>query len=238
MRVLVAEDDKEIRDVLCLFLRKQCFAVDAVDNGEEASFLARTTDYDIVLMDQVMPRMRGRDACREIRKAGVGTPVILLTVIDDPRFKVEAINEGVDDFLCKPYAIDELVGRMRAVTRRPRTLRPPEAVVGDLVVDFAGQTARRGNRELPLTRREFMLIEYLARNAGRVVSRGELIEHVWERDADPFSNTIEVHVANLRKKLREPYEGKLIHTVLGRGYKLDARGAHASTTNSESNTTS
>jgi DNA-binding response OmpR family regulator len=223
MRVLVAEDDKEIRDVLCLFLRKECFAVDSVDNGEEASFLARTTDYDLILMDQVMPRMRGRDACREIRKAGIGTPVILLTVMDDPRFKVDAFNEGVDDFLCKPYAIDELVARMRAVMRRPRSVRPPESTVGDLIVDGAGQTARRGQRELILTRREFMLLEYLARNAGRVLSRGELIEHVWERDADPFSNTIEVHIANLRKKLREREEGQMIHTIIGRGYKLDAR---------------
>lgn len=221
MKVLVAEDDKEIRDVLSIFLRRECFAVDAVDNGEDASYMARTNSYDLILLDHVMPKLQGRDVCRDIRKAGVESPVILLTVCNDPRFKVDTLNCGADDFLCKPYAFDELLARMRAVLRRPKEIASPIISIDTLVVDQNRQAIFRNGQEIILSRREYTLLAYMARNAQRVLSRGELLEHVWERDTDPFSNTIEVHIGNLRRKIGTKSDKPLIHTIQGRGYRLD-----------------
>lgn len=224
MRILVVDDEKEIRESLKASLQAESFVVDVATNGEEGSYLARTHEYDAIILDNVMPKKSGFEVCQDIRKAGKDTPIIVLSVQSEVEDKVDLINEGADDYLTKPFAYRELQSRLRALLRRPKQILKQILAIDDLELDTTKQKVKRGRKDIYLTRKEFALMEYLMRNCGAVVSRGMLMEHVWNDDIDPFSNTIEAHILNLRKKIDAGTKRKLIHTVPGRGYKIDSVG--------------
>ncbi len=221
MKILIIEDDPNIRQVLKMQLEAECFAVDVAENGEQGSYLARTNEYDLVILDYVLPKKLGPDICVEIRKAGKTMPIMMLTVKSEVGTKVEALNLGADDFLVKPFSFQELLARVRALLRRPKNLTGEQIHFDDLELDTRKQSVKRGQDDIYLTRKEFMLLEYLMRHPGQVISRAELLEHIWDSSVDIFSNTIESHVVSLRKKIEKPRRKKVIHTVSGRGYKID-----------------
>ncbi|MBW8769389.1 MAG: response regulator transcription factor [Gemmatimonadetes bacterium] len=219
MRLLLAEDDHYLGAMLSKGLREHAYAVDVVPDGDAAIGLSAITEYDVIMLDVMMPKRDGFSVCRELRRRGIAAPVLMLTARDSVSDKVEGLDAGADDYLAKPFEFAELLARLRALLRRAREIREPEITVADLVVDTRGQTARRGGTLLPLTTKEYALLEYLARNAGRVVGRADISAHVWDDNHDPGSNAIDVCVTRLRRKVdsgREP----LIHTRRGAGYVL------------------
>jgi two-component system OmpR family response regulator len=220
MRILVVEDEPLIRSVIQSTLQDELFAVDTASDGDEGAFLAKTNDYDLIILDNVLPKKDGPTICREIRACGKTTPILSLSVQGEAGRKVELLEAGVDDYLTKPFCIDELIARVRAILRRPKIVQEDVLQIDDLVLDAKRHTVTRGNHPVHTTRKEFMLLQYLMQNVSCVVTRAMILEHVWEKDIDPFSNTIEAHILTLRKKLEHPKKQKLIHTVPGQGYKL------------------
>lgn len=218
---MVVEDDREVSHALREVLTRQSYSVDVLATGEDALRHAAETSYDLILLDYVLPGINGREVCSMLRERGFASPILMLTVRAETSDKVGALDQGADDYLTKPFSTDELLARVRALLRRPKPLQPDTLQIGDLVIDTQRQKVMRGEREIYLTRKEFALVEYLMRNRGLVLSRHQIMEHVWDRNADPFSNTIETHMMTLRKKIDSPEKQKLIHTVQGRGYKLD-----------------
>jgi two-component system OmpR family response regulator len=221
MRILIVEDDFETGSLIKKRFEKEGFVVDWEKDGKDASYRARTNDYDLIVLDRNLPGQDGTAVISEIRHSGRKVPIIMLTVISALPDKVAALGSGADDYMTKPFAFEELLARVRALLRRPSVLVEDVINFGSLVIDVGKQTVSCNGKVARLTRKEFQLLEYLARNRGRVVSRGEIMEHVWEADADPFSNTIETHILNLRRKIDKGRGSKLIHTFSGRGYKLD-----------------
>lgn len=219
MRVLLAEDDPRLGEMLARGLREKAYAVDVVADGERALYMAKINDYDAAILDVLMPGRDGFSVCRELRRRGRTFPVLMLTARDSVADKVEGLDSGSDDYLTKPFDFNELLARLRALLRRAPELLPSTLTVADLTVDTRAQTASRGGKPLPLTPKEYALLEYLARNAGRVVSRADLTAHVWDDNHDPFSNAIEVNINRLRKKVDEG-RAPLIHTRRGAGYQL------------------
>ncbi len=222
MRILIIEDDKEIRTALASHLESVCFAVDTTGDGADGSFLARTNDYDVVVLDYILPNKDGLRICHEIRESGKNMPIILTSVRNEICDKVELLNSGADDYVTKPYSLDEILARINAMIRRPKKVDSPLMYISNITIDANKQKVTKGNREIYLTRKEYSLLEYLARNEGRVVTRGTIMEHVWNMESDPFSNTIEAHVFNLRKKIRGG-KNELIRTIPGRGYMLETK---------------
>ncbi len=223
MRILLVEDDLNISQVLKMQLEAECFAVDVAGDGEQGSNMARTNVYDAVILDWVLPNKLGPEVCAEIRASGKTMPIIFLTVSSEVANKVQALELGADDYLTKPFSFQELLARLRAVLRRPSQTVSEILMVDDLTMNIGKQTVHRQQDEIKLTRKEFMLLEYLLRNKGSVVSRSELLEHVWDSSVDIFSNTIESHIVSLRKKLNGSRRKQLIHTISGRGYKIDSQ---------------
>lgn len=221
MKILVVEDDPEIRDSLKTSLEAESFAVDTASDGEAGSYLARTNDYDVIVLDLGLPKKDGTTVCTDIRSVGKTTPILMLSVQADTQQKIKLLNAGADDYMAKPFSFKELIARIRALLRRPSQLQSDILEVDDLIVDIARQKVSRSNKEIYLTRKEFSLLEYLMRFKGMVISRGMLMEHVWNAESDPFSNTIEAHILNLRKKIDTFKKRKLILTIPGRGYKID-----------------
>jgi DNA-binding response OmpR family regulator len=219
MRLLLAEDDPYLNAMLAKGLREHAYAVDVVTDGSAAVVQAAVNEYDLVVLDVMLPKRDGFAVCRELRRRGMTVPVLMLTARDTLADKVEGLDAGADDYLVKPFEFAELLARLRALLRRAREIRVSELVVADLVVDTRGQTARRGGSLLPLTTKEYALLEFLARNAGRVVGRAEISGHVWDENHDPGSNAIEVCIARLRRKVDERGPA-LIHTRRGSGYLL------------------
>jgi two-component system copper resistance phosphate regulon response regulator CusR len=228
MRLLVVEDDTHLAELLARGLREQHYAVDVAADGEQALYQAAVTEYDALVLDVGLPRRSGLDVCRELRRRGSRVPVLLLTARDAVQDRVAGLDSGADDYLVKPFALDELYARLRALLRRGHELRPPTLVVADLEVDTGTRRARRAGRDLALTGKEYAMLEYLARHAGRVVGRAELSEHVWDENHDPASNAIEVYVNRLRKKVDAPGGAPLIHTRRGAGYLLAVADAGSS----------
>jgi DNA-binding response OmpR family regulator len=221
MRALIIEDDLDTQDFLKSRLEEKCFAVDAIDDGEKALYLANTNEYDIILLDYSLPSKNGFEICNELRKNEKHVPIIMLSVTVEIPHKVEGFNIGIDDYLTKPFYFDELYARIQAVLRRPKVQHKAILSIDDLSLDTVKQQVKRGRESIYLTRKEFSLLEYLLLHAGTVVSRGAIMEHIWDINLDPFSNTIETHILNLRKKIDNPPRKKLIHSVPGRGYKID-----------------
>jgi two-component system OmpR family response regulator len=223
MRVLLAEDDVRLRDTLSRGLRERAFAVDAVADGEEATMRALTNDYDVMVLDVLMPKRDGLEVCREVRRRGIDTPILILTALDDLDDKISGLDAGADDYLTKPFAFDELLARVRALLRRRRgEILPTTIVVGDLEVDTRRRSATRGGRGIPLTAKEYAFLEFLARNAGRVVSRTEITTHVWDENHEPGANLLDVYVSRLRRKVDAGEPHPLLHTRRGMGVMLSA----------------
>ncbi len=219
MRILIIDDNKDIRALLKRGFEAEMFAVDTAENGEIGSYTARTNDYDIIILDNIMPKKTGAEVCKEIRKAGKKTPIILLSVESSPEEKAKLLALGADDYVSKPFSFQELLARVRAILRRPNQTIEENLVAGELSLNSRTQVVKLGKRNLYLTRKEYSLLELLLRNSGEVVSRGAIMEHVWDLDGNPFSNTIETHIFNLRKKI-ERGKNKMIWNIPGRGYKL------------------
>lgn len=221
MRILVVEDEKKVADFLKIGLEAECFVVDLSEDGEKGLYLARTNDYDLIILDNVLPNKTGKEICEEVRKDGKTTPIIMLSIKSESATKVDLLNAGADDYLSKPFSFEELLARIRALLRRPKKIESEIFKIDDLSVDVKKHLVRRGKKDIYLTKKEFLLLVYLLKNQGIVISRGMLIEHVWDMNADPFSNTIESHILNLRKKIDLKSKKKLIYTISGRGYKID-----------------
>ncbi|HSL53834.1 MAG TPA: response regulator transcription factor [Pyrinomonadaceae bacterium] len=222
MRILLVEDEPNAARMLAKGLREEAYAVDVVGDGERALELAQLNDYDLIILDVMLPGKDGFQVCRDLRTAGSAVPVIMLTARDAVEDKVEGLDSGADDYLLKPFEFEELLARVRALLRRKPALYPEVIIVADLSVDIRARRASRAGRELGLTGKEFALLEYLARHAGEVVSRAEISEHVWDQSYDPFSKVIDVFIQRLRRKIDEGHPLKLIHTRRGEGYVLSA----------------
>jgi DNA-binding response OmpR family regulator len=219
MRILVVEDEVALADVVARGLRQASFAVDLAYDGEDAIEKATATDYDVVVLDRQLPELHGDDVCRQLIAMEHPPRIIMLTAAGNVDARIEGLTIGADDYLPKPFIMAELIARIRALARRPSAATPPTLAAGDLVVDPAHHTATRAGRELSLTRKEFGVLEVLVAANGKVVSAEELLERVWDEEADPFTNAVRITVMTLRRKLGEP---QLIETVIGVGYRLGA----------------
>jgi DNA-binding response OmpR family regulator len=217
MRILVVEDETALADVVARGLRQASFAVDLAYDGEEAIEKATVTTYDVVVLDRQLPEVHGDDVCRELIAMEHPPRIIMLTAAGNVDARIEGLTIGADDYLPKPFIMAELIARIRALARRPNAATPPTLAIGDLVVDPAHHSATRAGRELSLTRKEFGVLEVLVAAGGKVVSAEELLERVWDEEADPFTNAVRITVMTLRRKLGEP---PLIETVIGVGYRL------------------
>ena len=217
MRVLVVEDDDALADVIARGLRQEALAVDLAVDGHEAVEKTAVTAYDVVVLDRDLPRIHGDDVCRHLVEADGTERILMLTASGQLEDRVEGLRLGADDYLAKPFAMKELVARIRALGRRAAPAVPPVLQHGDLELDPARHRAERGGQNLKLTRKEFGVLEVLMRANGQVVSSEELLERVWDEHTDPFTNAIRITIMTLRRKLGEP---PLIETVVGVGYRL------------------
>ncbi len=200
-------------------LRENAYAVDVAADGAEALYLAEINDYDLIILDVMLPVVDGFEVCRTLRERGKETPVLMLTARGTIEDRIEGLDSGADDYLTKPFSFRELLARMRALLRRSKVIHLDQYTVSDLVIDTRSQTVVRSGNPISLTTKEYALLEYLARNTGKVVGRAEIAQHVWDENYDPFSNVIEVHMNRLRRKL-EINGPPLIQTRRGAGYLL------------------
>ena len=220
MRILLVEDETRLADLIHRGLERVGHAVDVFGTGEDAIDAADAAPYDALVIDVMLPGVDGFEVCRRLRRGGLTTPILLLTARDAVADRVTGLDAGADDYLVKPFAFDELLARLRALTRRPSDTLAPILAVGDVRLDPATRRVWRDDREIELTNREFAVLEYLMRNPGRVLTRSMIADHVWDYDFLNETNVIDVHVRALRRKLDDPYPGKLIQTVRGVGYRL------------------
>ena len=220
MRILVVEDEPAAAAVLAKGLREHSYAVDVAADGAAAMAQASSTDYDLVILDVLLPRINGLELCRRLRDFGATVPILMLTARGGLEQRVEGLDAGADDYLSKPYHFPELLARIRALLRRGPALTSAELRVADLVMDTRARTTSRAGRDVPLTTKEFALLEYLARHQGHVVGRGDIAEHVWDDSFDPDSNLIEVYIQRLRRKIDDGHALKLIRTRRGAGYTI------------------
>lgn len=224
MRILLVEDDPHTAAFIGKGLREDGHAVDHAGNGRDGLFMATTEPYDAVVLDRMLPALDGMTLLKTLRGAGNRVPVLLLTALGDVDHRVEGLRAGADDYLVKPFAYSELSARLDSIARRGPAPggEPTRLRVGDLELDLLAREARRGERRIELQPREFRLLEYLMRQAGRVVTRTMLLEAVWDYHFDPQTNVIDVHISRLRQKIDAGFPRPLLHTVRGAGYRLDA----------------
>jgi len=223
MRILVVEDEKKIADFIRRGLKEESYAVDTAYDGEEGLFLAKTNDYDLILLDLMLPKLDGLTLCRKLKEAKVKARVIMLTAKETVKDKVLGLDSGADDYLTKPFAFEELLARIRAIMRKDGSRTPTRLKVADLELDLLTHKVTRGSKEIGLTAKEYSLLEYLMRNEGTIVTRTMISEHVWDIDFDTFTNVIDVYINYLRNKIDSGFKKKLIHTVRGRGYMLKGK---------------
>lgn len=219
MRLLIIEDQKKIRDYLKKHLQGDYFEVDMVNDGKKGLELIRLHDYDLVILDNLLPEKNGIEVCKEAREYGIQTPILILSVLGSAKEKTRLLNAGADDYLSKPFSFDELQARMNALLRRPKVIKEEILEVRDIVLNNTTNVVDIKGMRTKLTRKEFMLLRYFMTNVNMVLSRSMIIDHVWDMNADPFSNTIEAHIVSLRKKIGDK-KHKIITTVSGRGYKM------------------
>jgi DNA-binding response OmpR family regulator len=218
--MLIIEDEKEIVDFLKIGFEKEGFVVDSSQDGEEGSYLARTNEYDIMIIDHMLPHKTGLDIVKEVRSQLKSVPILMLSVKTEISHKISSFSQGVDDYVSKPFSFQELNARVKAILRRPYDIKSSVYKIEDLTIDAERQEVTKDGKQVYLTRKEFLLLECLVKEKGKVISRGSLMESVWNMNTDPFSNTLETHILNLRKKIGGKKGKELIKTVPGRGYKL------------------
>ena len=222
MKVLIAEDETMLAKKIKATLESEHYAVDVEEDGERALYRARTNQYDLIILDDILPSRRGSEICKMLRLAGKTTPILCISVQLQLEKKIELLNNGADDYLTKPFSYEEISARVRALLRRPKEVEKEVLTIDDLSLDYGAGSVARGEKSIYLTAKEFSLLFFLMRNQGRVVSRSMLFEHVWDSEGDFFSNTIEMHIHNLRRKIHTKGGRKIIYTVPGRGYKIEA----------------
>jgi two-component system copper resistance phosphate regulon response regulator CusR len=223
VRILLVEDESRVAGFIAKGLREQAYAVDIASDGEQALYQAAVNQYDIVILDVMLPLKDGHTVCRELRGSGFRAPILMLTArgaVDD---RVEGLDSGADDYLAKPFDFKELLARLRALLRRSAGLRPQVARVADLTLNTASHAVTRAGKPISLTAKEYALMEFLVFNQGRVVGREQIGQHVWDENFDPLSNVIDVYIKRLRSKLDTGFSRRLIHTRRGEGYILSAQ---------------
>jgi two-component system copper resistance phosphate regulon response regulator CusR len=222
LRILLVEDEPSAARMLAKGLREQSYAVDVAADGEAALYQASVNDYDLIVLDVMLPIKDGFEVCRELRAAGSSLPILMVTARESVHDRIEGLDTGGDDYLTKPFDFHELLARVRALLRRGETLYPQMIELADLKIDTLAHRVSRAGRNVDLTSKEYALIEYLARRRGEVVTRADISEHVWDETFDAFSNLIEVYIQRLRKKIDEGQDPRLIRTLRGEGYMLTA----------------
>ncbi|HKB81013.1 MAG TPA: response regulator transcription factor [Thermoanaerobaculia bacterium] len=222
MRILLVEDDADVARFIRRGLAEQAYAVDVAASGGEALELADLNPYDAIVLDLMIPAPDGLEVCRRLRAGDNRTPVLMLTARDSIEDKIVGLDSGADDYLAKPFEFRELLARLRALLRRGGPAISPVLHVGDLEIDTGSHRVKIGGKPLTLTTKEYAVLEYLARNSGRIVTREELADHVWSQEFDPFSNLIEAYINRLRRSMESVSSLKFIHTVRGAGYMLEA----------------
>lgn len=222
MRVLVIEDDHKIANAIKKGLKQEAFAVDVSYDGKDGLGSAQTFSYDLIILDRMLPEVDGINICKILRKKHNHTPIIFLTAKDKINDRVEGLNAGADDYLVKPFAFEELLARARALLRRPQKAIENTLTLADLSLNTLTFEVQRGGKKINLSNKEFALLEYLMRNPGRILTKDNIISHVWDYDADILLNTVEVYIGYLRNKIYKPFKGKpeLIKTIRGFGYKI------------------
>lgn len=226
MKILVVEDEEKIARALQRGLEQERFSVEIALDGAAGLAAAEADEYDVVVLDRMLPEMDGMEVCRTLRGAGNKTPILMLTAKDQVRDRVAGLNAGADDYLVKPFAFEELLARLHALLRRPNQAADVVLKLADLELDPTSFTAKRAGRLIKLSAKEFALLEYLMRNEGQVLSKEKIIDHVWEYDADVLPNNVEVFIGYLRRKVDQPFSGpNLIHTARGFGYSVGAHDA-------------
>jgi two-component system copper resistance phosphate regulon response regulator CusR len=222
MRVLLVEDDARMADTADRYLRNAGFAVDVASDGTRALQLADLNPYDAVVLDLGLPDVDGLEVCRRLRRANRPLRIVMATARDAVEARIAGLDTGADDYIVKPYALGELVARLRAVLRRPADALPTVLSVGELSLDTGSRTARRHQREIPLTAKEYAVLEVLMRHPGQVLTREHISQHAWDDNYDPFSNVIDVYIGRLRRKIDVPGDAPMLETIRGAGYRLSA----------------
>jgi two-component system copper resistance phosphate regulon response regulator CusR len=221
MRILLVEDDRDVARFIRQGLTEQAYAVDAVEDGEQALYMASVNSYDAVVLDLLIPPPDGLEVCRSLRSEGSTVPILMLTARDSVDEKIVGLDAGADDYLAKPFEFGELLARLRALLRRGGATTSPLVQIGELEIDTRSHRVVLEGKPLTLTTKEYAVLEFLARNRGGIVTREEIAEHVWNEEFDPFSNLIEVYINRLRRHIERVTPRRLIHTVRGSGYMLD-----------------
>ncbi len=225
MRVLVVEDERKIADFIHKGLTEHGYAVDVAYDGEEALEWPLVADFDLIVLDVMLPIQDGVEVCRSLRQRGVRTPILMLTAKDAVEDRVLGLDSGADDYLVKPFAFAELLARLRALTRRQPAVLGSQLQIGDLVLDTTTRKVCRAGSDMELTTKEYVILEYMMRHPSHVLTRTMIAEHVWSYDFDNASNVIDVHIRNLRRKVDSQFPAKLIQTVRGAGYRITGRPA-------------
>lgn len=222
MRILIVEDEERVSQFLRKGFEAESYTIDVAEDGEEGSHHARTKEYDVIILDVMLPRKNGFDVLSDIRKANIATPVLMLSAKADLEDRLEGLNLGADDYLAKPFAFSEVLARVRALVRRTSAGEPVSILTAaDLQLDLVNRRVTRGTKSVLLTNKEFQILEYMMRNQGRILSRVILQEQVWELDFDPGTNIVDVLINRLRRKIDDDFPLKLIRTVRGVGYILE-----------------
>jgi len=220
MRVLLVEDERRIADFICKGLSEHGYGVDVAYDGDEALHWPDVAEFDVIVLDVMLPVRDGIEVCRALRERGLRTPILMLTARDAIEDRVRGLDSGADDYLVKPFAFAELVARLRALSRREPAAKDTNLRIGDLVLDTTTREVSRGSQRIDLTTKEYALLEYLMRHPNQVLTRTMIAEHVWNYDFDNATNVIDVHIRNLRRKIEDPFPTKLIRTVRGAGYRI------------------
>lgn len=222
MRILIVEDERKVSEMVSRGLKAERYAVDVAENGDTGWAMAHTYDYDLVILDLGLPGMEGGELLRRIRARNARIPILVLTARDATSCKVESFEAGTDDYMTKPFAFAELVVRVKALLRRGPANQGSKVRIGDLELDRLTQQVTRAGQRISLTPKEYALLDYLATHKGRVLSRTMIVEHVWDQSFEGLTNIVDVYVRHLRRKVDDPFPSKLIHTVRGVGYSLEA----------------
>lgn len=221
MRILIVEDDKKVAGFLKKGLKEEQYAVDVCYDGEEALFQSQVNQYDIIILDVMLPKKNGFAVCKQIREEGNLTPILMLTARDQLEDKVKGLQEGADDYLTKPFAFEELLARIKALLRRTQDYKTKTLNVGDLELDPVSRKVTREGKPISLTGKEYALLEYLMRNKSRTITQSMIIDHVWDMNFDGLSNVVNVYINHLREKIDKGFPQKYIHTIRGVGYQID-----------------